>query len=169
MKRRPDRRSRRTASAAAALALLAALGGALSAGCGTGGKAGVAEASSPFRALAYPAALEAARAEQKLVLVDFFTTWCPPCKKLDRETWPDPRVAKWLGERTVALKVDAEKDAELARRYRVEVYPTIVIAKADGSEIDRILGFLPPEQFVAEVEARIERAQRIERMPEPPR
>ena len=161
-----DRRPRRASLAATALALL---GGALPSGCGAREPAARHEASGPFRALSYEAALEAARAEQKLVLVDFFTTWCPPCRKLDRETWPDPRVASWLGERTVALKVDAEKEAALARRYRVEVYPTIVIARADGSEIDRILGFLPPEQFVAEAEARIERAQRVERMPKPPR
>lgn len=168
----PRDRSRVRAPAALVLVLslatlVPALGG-CGADTGSGSPAGDA-ARGPFRDLAYTAALEAARAEQKLVLIDFFTTWCPPCKKLDKETWPDPRVAKWLSERTVALKVDAEEDADLARLYRVEAYPTIVIAKADGTEIDRLIGFLGPEEFVTEVEARIERAARFEQLRKPPR
>ena len=68
----------------------------------------------------------------KVILIDFVTTWCAPCKKMDKTTWKDKKVRAWLGEKTVALKIDAEKEKKLAKDYRVEMYPTIVLLKADG-------------------------------------
>ena len=69
-------------------------------------------------------------------------------KRLDEETWPDPRVQSWIAERAVALKVDAEKESDLAQKFRVEAYPTIVLADASGREIDRMIGFVDAERFV---------------------
>jgi thiol:disulfide interchange protein len=51
---------------------------------------------APFRPLHFCEAKKAAEAEQKIVFIDFFTTWCEPCKKLDRTTWKDPEVVKLL-------------------------------------------------------------------------
>ena len=82
-------------------------------------------------------------------MVDFFTTWCGPCKKLDKLTWPDPAVQKWLAEKTVALKIDAEKDVPLAKRFKITAYPTILFVNADGKEIDHLLGFAEPDDFLA--------------------
>jgi len=60
------------------------------------------------------------------VLVDFYTVWCGPCKKLDQTTWKDQQVRDWLSSEAVCLKVDAEKDVPLAEKYRINVYPTVV-------------------------------------------
>lgn len=101
----------------------------------------VASADGPFRNITFDQAREAAAKEGKIVLVDFYTTWCAPCKALDQKTWPDPAVVTWLTEKTIALKIDAEKEVALAERYRIGAYPTILLVKADGTEIDRITGF----------------------------
>lgn len=102
-----------------------------------------------FSTLTFDQALVQAEKEKKLVFVDFFTTWCGPCKMLDNTTWRDPKVIQWLSKHTVPLKVDAEKEVELAKRYRVEAYPTMAFIKPDGTLLDSIVGFCPPEKFLS--------------------
>jgi thioredoxin 1 len=101
-----------------------------------------------FSTLPFEAALQKAGREKKLVFIDFFATWCGPCKMLDKTTWRDPKVTKWLEANTVPLKIDAEKEVELAKRYGVGAYPTMVFIRADGTVLDRIIGYHPPEQFL---------------------
>jgi TolA-binding protein len=48
----------------------------------------------------------------------------------------------------VNVKVNAEKDTLTARKYGIAGYPTIVLTNADGSEIDRIYGYLEPPDFI---------------------
>jgi len=107
----------------------------------------------PFRALPFDDACKAAAAEKKIVFVDFFTTWCGPCKELDRITWNDPAVAALLADKTVPLKIDAEKEKALAKRYGIDAYPTLLLLKADGTELDRLVGYREPAAFVGEFTA----------------
>lgn len=113
-----------------------------------------AESAVPFRPISFEAATQAATAEGKLLFIDFFTTWCEPCKRLDAQTWTDATVGKLVGEKAVALKLDAEKEGkDLAKRYKIEAYPTLLLLKADGTELDRIVGFREPAKFVTEFSA----------------
>jgi len=105
-------------------------------------------AEAPFRALSWDAALAAAEKEGKVVLVDVFTTWCGPCKRLDETTWRDEKVRAFLEQRTVPLKVDAEKERELAARFHVQGFPTIVLVKPDGAELGRLVGYYAPDAFL---------------------
>ncbi len=102
-----------------------------------------------FRTVTFDQAQTAAQQEKKVVLIDFFTTWCVPCKKLDETTWKDEAVLKWIGEHCVALKLDAEKNVELAQRFHVGAYPTVLLLKADGSVIDRLVGYKDAKEFLS--------------------
>ncbi len=104
----------------------------------------------PFRPLTFDAACAAAKDEGKLVFIDFYTTWCEPCKRLDQLTWTDAGVGQLVGEKAVALKIDAEKEKDLAARYKINLYPTLLVVKADGKEVDRIEGFREPPAFTTE-------------------
>lgn len=112
-----------------------------------------AKSSPAFVDLSFEAALQRAAAEQKIVFVDFYTTWCGPCKMLDESTWQDAAVIALLQTKAVALKIDAEKERDLAARYKVEGYPTLLLLKADGTEIDRIVGYRPADKFLEEFNA----------------
>jgi thiol-disulfide isomerase/thioredoxin len=112
-----------------------------------------AETAVPFRNLAFDAAVQAATAEGKLVFIDFYTTWCEPCKRLDSQTWTDAGVGKLIGEKAVALKIDAEKESGLAKRYKIEAYPTLLLLKPDGTEVDRFVGFREAPKFIEEFNA----------------
>lgn len=103
---------------------------------------------APFRDLTFEQAAARAAEQDKAVMIDFFTTWCGPCKRLDAETWTDPSVRSWLEDRTIPLKLDAEIETQLADRYAVRGYPTVIFIDADGEEIERLIGFLPPQDFL---------------------
>ena len=84
-----------------------------------------------------------------MVMIDFFTTWCGPCKKLDAVTWKDEAVVKWLTERTVPLKIDAEQEEALAGRFKLDAYPSLVFVQPDGKELGRLVGFKEPQPFLS--------------------
>jgi thiol-disulfide isomerase/thioredoxin len=110
----------------------------------------------PFRDLSFADASKAAATEGKLVFIDFYTTWCGPCKMLDEQTWTDAKVGQLVGEKAVALKLDAEKEGlAAAKRYKIAAYPTLLLLKADGTEVDRIVGFREPAKFIAEFTAAV--------------
>lgn len=97
-------------------------------------------------------ALARAASEKKLVFVDFWTTWCGWCKKLDADTYPNAAVGKAMAA-FVNVRVDAEagEGVELAQRYAAHGFPTLVVVGGDEQEIDRIVGYLPPEPFEKEI------------------
>ena len=110
------------------------------------------QAEGPFLGLSFEEAKARADKERKPIFIDFFTTWCGPCRMLEQQTWKDPKAIEWLGRRTIPLKIDAEKEERLAGRYRVEAYPTLLFLKSDGMELDRIVGFIEAKEFIQEGE-----------------
>lgn len=74
----------------------------------------------------------------KLVIVDFFATWCAPCQMLT-EVLHD--IDKEYTEKVEIFKVDVDENQEVAIRYGITAMPTLVFFKG-GEEVDRRVGFL---------------------------
>ena len=89
----------------------------------------------------------------KLVLVDFETEWCVWCDRLDTDTYTDQRVIEFAKKNLISKKIDAEKNngPQQKKKYRVMGYPTILLLDSEGNEIDRIVGYRPPEEFLNEL------------------
>jgi thioredoxin-like negative regulator of GroEL len=96
----------------------------------------------------YNAARREAAAKNRPLVIDFGTENCFWCKKLEAVTFRDPTVANVINERFVALKIDAERDAPLASALRIQSYPTVVLASADGKILDMQEGFLEAQRFM---------------------
>lgn len=108
----------------------------------------------PWNEGGYAAALSKAKADgNKLVMVEFSTDWCVWCKRLAKDTWPDPAVIAYASDHLVPIEVDAEKGdgIELAKKFHIGGFPTMVFLNADGEEVDRIPGYLPADQMVPEL------------------
>ncbi len=82
------------------------------------------------------ARLEAAEKNRPIVL-DIGTEQCYWCKQLDQRTFRDPSIVALLNERFIPLRVNAQVSPDLAQALRVQSYPTIVFANAEG----KILGY----------------------------
>lgn len=133
--------------------------------CGLLGSASL-DTEAHFHDLGFDEALELAAAEEKVVFVDFFTTWCAPCKEMDETTFKNPDVAAWLADNTVALKIDAEANdtnEALAERYGVRSFPNYVFVSPNGDLMDRITGKRPPEQFIEDSESALRGENNIAR------
>lgn len=102
-------------------------------------------------------AIQQAKAEKKPVMIDFYTDWCRWCDTLDARTYTDNAVASYLNAQVVPIKIDAEKGegVDIAKKHAIRGYPTTLLINTDGEEIDRIVGFVPPEKFLPDITAMI--------------
>lgn len=98
----------------------------------------------------YKAAMEAAKKENKLLLIDFYTTWCGPCKVLSKEFFNNDEYAAQLGEHFVLLKYDAERDStfHITKKHHVTSYPTAVILNNEGYALAKKTGYQMSEGTV---------------------
>jgi len=96
-------------------------------------------------------AVQAAAEKNTLVFVEFNTDWCSWCRRLESETLSDRDVRNELSK-LVPIQLNAETDgADAALKFGVESYPTMIFLDPSGEEVERIVGYLPPEKFVEEV------------------
>jgi len=113
-----------------------------------------------------PKALTQAKAEKKLVLLDFTgSDWCIWCKKLDADTFSQPEFATYAQTNLVLVTVDfpnhkdqsdalkAANDA-LQKKFSVQGFPTLVALKPDGTVAWRTDGYLEggPKALIAQLD-----------------
>ncbi len=95
--------------------------------------------------------LEAAQKESKRtgkpIFAGFYATWCPPCKMLETQTYPDPQVIA-ESQKWVMLKIDTDKQTDLAEQYGIRSLPTLAILRTDGDPVTGATGFHDSREFV---------------------
>lgn len=115
-----------------------------------------AAGAEPFIDLDCKGAIAAAEKDSKIVLVEVAAPWVGVRKKLDETTWADESVRTFLKEKTIAIRVDVEKNKEYAKEHHIRIYPTILLLKADGTEIDRLLGYHDAKSFLEKAKGVLE-------------
>lgn len=86
-------------------------------------------------------ASELAEQTGRPLLIDLYADWCGPCHTLEEEYFPHESVQPILSNFVLLrVNVDVEPGQSMAREYRANAIPTVVVAEADGTEIDRIVG-----------------------------
>ena len=94
----------------------------------------------------------AARRDHKRLLVDFMAEWCGWCKKMDQEVYSLPAVAA-LGRDFVFVRIDVDKQPEVARRYQVTAYPTVIVMDGEARALKTIVGYEPAPEFLKDIQA----------------
>lgn len=95
-------------------------------------------------------AIKRAGAEGKLSFVEFYATWCGPCKWMERTTLSNPEVSSYINENYVAVKVNIDDFDGYAwkQQYDVEVLPTILIFNSKGTLVERIEETVGPSKLI---------------------
>lgn len=98
----------------------------------------------------YPEALQLAKQSNKNIFVDVYTTWCAPCKKMTKYTFTDERVGKYFNNNFIAIKLDAENQAEspFFETYLTSAFPSLFWLNSNGGLMDKYEGFLDAESFL---------------------
>lgn len=82
-----------------------------------------------------------ARREGRLLFIDFYGIWCPPCNQLEEEAYPDPAFQAAAADFVkIGLDVDADVSFDWKAHFKVGAYPTLIIADANLHELGRVVG-----------------------------
>jgi thioredoxin-related protein len=108
----------------------------------------------------FDAGLAKAKAQNKMILVDIYTDWCSWCKKMDANTYTNPKVKDYLKKNYTIIKLNAEgttpimykgqkmSPAEFAQGMGVTGYPATLFMKSNGDGITLVPGYAEADKFM---------------------
>lgn len=112
--------------------------------------------------LSWQQVLQKAKAENKYVFVDCYTSWCGPCKWMDHQVYNNDTVGSLMNKAFVAVKVQmdtTEHDStsvrkwyslgnDMGRKYRIRAFPTYLFFSSDGRAVHKVVGAANVRDFL---------------------
>ena len=92
--------------------------------------------------------VHAAKAHKKKLMLHFYADWCTYCKKMEAETFRNPDVIQALNDRFVMVRVDAERQKQIAGQFRVRGLPDTWFVGEDGVAMGNRVGFISAGQLL---------------------
>ncbi len=90
------------------------------------------------------------------MLLDLGAVWCHWCHVMEEDTYSDPKVLELLRARYLTVRVDQDSRPDLSNRYEDYGWPATIVFAADGSEIVKRRGFIPPGEMASMLQAIID-------------
>ena len=82
------------------------------------------------------------------VLVDFWATWCGPCRKIGTVL---DEIATEMGEKVKVVKVNADECLNIAKEYSISGLPRLLVF-VNGDPVERMVGFMPKSTILGNIE-----------------
>lgn len=104
--------------------------------------------------------LEKAKAENKLLFVDCYTTWCGPCKFMRINTFTDTNLGNYMKDKYVSMAIDMEQPEGMiiAKKYGIEAYPTLLFLDKYGRVVNYQVGGIGAEALLAKAEQTVRKS-----------
>lgn len=95
-------------------------------------------------------ALEASENQEKPIFIDSYTANCRYCKKMDRTTFRNREVVKYLNANFINVKMNmrSEEGLKLKKEYEINALPTLLFVDSDGESLVRVNGFIDTKTFL---------------------
>ena len=82
------------------------------------------------------------------VVVDFWATWCGPCRKLGPVL---DDIAGEFGDKVKFVKVNTDENLKIAKDYAISGLPSLLVFK-DGKAVERLVGLMPKSAIISNIE-----------------
>jgi len=94
--------------------------------------------------------LKKAKTSGKLIFVDAYAEWCPPCKRMAANVFPLAEVGAVYNKNFINYKMDCEKGdgPSFLRKYAIQAYPTLLFINGDGEVVKQVVGGQSAEQLI---------------------
>lgn len=103
-----------------------------------------------------------AKAENKYIFIDAYTTWCAPCKMMDKYVYPNDTVGDFFNKHFIAVKTQIDKtdkdeqaikdwyndSKRIEGEYDITAYPSLIFLSPESTPLYKIEGFRPVQKFV---------------------
>ena len=109
------------------------------------GISAAADAQVRFLDSSTDAVRKEAIAQDKLVFIDLYATWCGPCKAMERDVFSKKEVGDFMDE----YDIDKPTGKALAGKHGVRSIPTYLVFNTEGDLLGKITGSMPAEEFTA--------------------
>jgi len=96
----------------------------------------------------YDKGIAAGKAEDKKIFLHFYADWCAYCKIMKNKTFKDASVVDYLNKNFISIKVNSDRERELAQKYRVRGLPTNWFLKETNEKIASRPGYIPPSEMI---------------------
>ena len=101
------------------------------------------ESGITFSTVSFQEALKLAKKEKKNIFLDAYASWCGPCKMLKRNVFSQQPVGEFFNKNFINLAIDMEEGEgpELAQKYRIQAYPTLLFINEKGEVVGTTVGY----------------------------
>jgi thioredoxin-related protein len=110
----------------------------------------IAQSGIVFKDQNWETTLSEAKRTNKLIFMDAYTTWCGPCKAMEKYTFTDPAVGEFFNASFINVRFDMEQypGMEFAEKYNVSIYPNLLFINGDGELVHRGCGALETDELL---------------------
>jgi len=111
-----------------------------------------ASASDKINWQSYEQGLALAKQEGKKIFVHFYADWCAYCEKMENETLKNSAVIDYLNQNFIPVRVNSDKDRDLARNYYIRGLPSTWFVSETGEKISSLPGYISAEMLLNALE-----------------